>query len=110
MDQEQVDIVGAQRLQRLVERTSCFVGFMKAVVELARHEHVGAVDSGVADTLPDLALIAVHLRGVDVAIADVQRGPDGLGGVIGVDLVHAEAQLWDARAVVELDAWETGHG
>ena len=53
VDEEQVDVVGAERSQRLVERASRIVGFVEAVVELAGDEHVGAVESGVADALAD---------------------------------------------------------
>ena len=102
VDEEQVDVVGAELLSVCVERASRVVGFVEAVVELAGDVHLGAVEAGVADALPDAALVLVHLRGIDVAIADVQRRLDGLGGVVGVDLKHAEAELWDACAVIEV--------
>ena len=83
---------------------------MEAVVELARDEHVATVDAGVANALSDTRLVLVHLGGVDMAVADVQRRPDGLGGFAGVDLEYAESQLRDFRAVVEFDGRYVAHG
>ncbi len=110
VNQEQVDIVEAERLERAVESATGVVGPVKAVVELARDEHVAAVDTGAADALPDTCLVLVHLRGVDVAVADIQRRPDGIGGFAGVDLEYAEAQLRDFRAVVQFDHRYVAHG
>jgi hypothetical protein len=74
-----------------------------AVVELARHVHVLAVESRGADRLTDAALVAVHLGGVDVSVAGLKRGIDRARGVLGWDLKDAKAQLRDRVAVVESD-------
>jgi hypothetical protein len=63
----------------------------------------------VANALPDTRLVLVHLGGVDVAVADLQRGLDGFGRLIRVDLEYTEAQLRDCRAVVEFDRRYVAH-
>jgi len=40
---------------------------------LARYEKLGAVDARPVDRLAHLALVSVHLRGVDAAVADLDR-------------------------------------
>ena len=44
---------------------------------------------------PTPRLVPVHLGGVDVPVADLQRGLDRFGCFFGRDLEHAERQLWD---------------
>jgi hypothetical protein len=73
------------------------------VAELARHRHVGPVEAGGADRLADAALVAVYLRRVDVAAADLERRRHRLRGDGGIDLEDAEAELRDDAAVVEGD-------
>ena len=73
MDQEQVDVVEAELGQRPVEGPAGIVGPVVTVVELAGDEHVGSVKAGGADRLAHAPLVAVHLGGVDVAVADLQR-------------------------------------
>ena len=58
--------------ERLVERRQGSVVAQLVVVQLAGHEHVGRVrDPDAASALPDLLLVAVHLRSVDVPVADL---------------------------------------
>ena len=109
MDEEQVDVVEAQRRQRRVERAAGVVGLVEAVVELAGDVHVPAVDAEVADALTDARLVLVHLGGVDVPIADVQRFSDGPGGLVGLDLEDAESELRNFGAVVEFDGRYFAH-
>ena len=110
MDQEQVDVVEAELLERAGERLAGVVGAVVAVVELAGDEHLAAVDAGGADRLADAPLVAVHLGGVDVAVADLEGRRHGLGGVLGRDLEDAEAELRDRVAVVERRGWECVSG
>ena len=41
--------------------------------DLGGDEHVVALDAGCAQSFADLALVVVHLRGIDVAVAKPQR-------------------------------------
>ena len=103
VDEEQIDVVESQGGQRLVERPAGVVGCVEPVVELAGDVHLGPVDTGIPDTLTDTLLVAVHLRGIDVAVADVQRRLHRCRGLLGRDLEHTEAQLGDLGSVVQFD-------
>ena len=108
MDEEQIDVVEAERGQRAVKRGARVVGAVEAVVELARDEDLASVEAEGANRLADAALVAVHLRGVDMPVADLEGLRDGFGGVAGRDLKDAEAELWDGVTVVEVDGRHGG--
>src|SRR4051812_18092931 len=76
---------------------------MEAIVQLARHVQVSAVKPRRADRLAHALLVAVHLGGVDVAVADLERHAHRARRLLRVDLEHAEAELGDGVAVVEFD-------
>jgi len=109
MNQKQVQVVEAQRLQRLVECLAGVVGPVGVVAQLACDEHLAAVQIGPPDRLADLLLVAVHLGRVDVPIAGLQRGADGGHGVLRLDQEYAEAELRDHLAVVQHDVRYRGH-
>ena len=109
MDEEQVDVIGIQRTQRVVERAPRIVGTVIPVVELAGDEHLAAIQPGIPDALRDLLLVAVHLGGVDVAVADFECGPHGRGSLFRLYLEDAETQLRDGVAVIESDRRDRTH-
>jgi hypothetical protein len=76
------------------------VGLVRGVVQLAGDEDIGAAEAKRADGLADLLLVAVHLSGVDVAVADIEGFPHRIRGVIGLDLEDSETELRDGVAVV----------
>ena len=72
MDQQQVDDIKAQPRQALLH------GALEVVRRQQRRLHLGgdhhlATLAGIAHALPDLGLVAVHLRGIDVTVADADR-------------------------------------
>ena len=97
VDEEQVEVVEAEVGQALVEGAQGVVAAVEAVVQLAGHEDLAAVDARAGDGLADALLVAVHLGGVDVPVADLERGRDRLGGLLGRDLVDAEARAAGSR-------------
>ena len=109
VDQKQVDVIRTQRAQCVVECAARVIGPVIAVVELAGDEHLAAVQPGIADPLTDLLLVAVHLGGVDVAVADLQRRTYCRGSLIRLDLEDAETQLRDGVAVIEGDWRDRAH-
>ena len=109
VDQEQVDVVEAEVGERLVEGRACLLGLVEAVVELAGDEQLLARDPGVTDRLADALLVAVHLRGVDVPVAGLERLRGDPGGVLRRDLEDAEAELRDRVAVVQGQVRNNSH-
>ena len=103
VDQEQVDVVGAELLQGLLECRPDLVRLALGVGELGGDPDGVAIQRGVAHRVADALLVAVHLGGVDVAVADLERERGRLSGVRRRDLEDAEAELGDRAAVVEGD-------
>jgi hypothetical protein len=107
VDEEQVDRVGPQLGEGLVERSARVVRAVEAVVELGGQEHLVAPEA--LDGRTDLRLVLVHLRRVDVAVADLERRRHRLDGVGGLDLVGAEAELGDRRPGVHGQVRDSRH-
>src|SRR5215208_6364363 len=107
---EEVEVVEAQLGQARVERPQDVVALEPVVVQLAGDEHFFSRDAGLADGDADLALVPVHLRGVDVPVTDLERGGRRLDGFLGLDLEDAEPQLRDLDSVVQADRGHSGRG
>ena len=80
VDQIQVEIVQLQLLERLLQRRAHVVLGVLGVPQLARHKDVAplhqSAGEGLAQCLPDLALVAVHGGAVNVTISGLQSGSD----------------------------------
>jgi hypothetical protein len=72
VDEEQVQVVEAEVGQRPVVGAQGVVAAVEAVVQLAGHEDLVAGDARARDGLADTLLVAVHLGGVDVPVADLE--------------------------------------
>ena len=103
VNKEQVDVVVTERLERALERAPRVLGAVEAVVELARDVDLAAIKARGANGLADSPLVAVHLRRVDVPIADLERMHDGAPRLVRRDLEDAEAQLRDCLGVIQRD-------
>src|SRR5215210_47414 len=104
VDEEQVHVVEVQLGKRGAERLAGIMGLMRPVIELAGDEDVAAVEAGCAYGLTDLLLVAVHLRGVYVPVADLEGLAHRPCGVLRLDLEDPETELRDGVTVVEGDA------
>lgn len=92
VDQEEVDVVEAQRRYSPVECASRIVGLVETVAELAGDVHLAAVDAGIPDALPDALFVLVHLGGVD-GDSRSQGGAHRCRGLIWCDLEDTEPEL-----------------
>src|SRR5699024_10576630 len=101
VDEVEVDVVEAELLEALAERTLGLLGPVAIVPQLGRDEELITGDAGLRDGAAHALLIAVDSGGVDVAVADFEGIGDDALGLVRVDLEHAEAQLRDRLAVVE---------
>lgn len=99
VNQVQVDIVGAELGQRVVERRGD--ALVVDVEELGGQPDLVARHARVLDARADLGLVAVGGRRVDVAVAGLEGGLDGGGDLVGLGLPGAEANGGDLVARVE---------
>ena len=112
VDEEEVDVVGAQELQRGGEGLSRGGGFVIRIVELGGQEDVLARNPRRGDRLADLRLVPVHLGRVDVPASFGQGELDDARSVLAAQLVCAQAELRNRVAGVQWDirnAWKS-HG
>ena len=104
VDQVQVEIVEAELVAGSRRTRAAGVVAVGVVVQLGGDEQLVARDAGRGDRGADARFVAVHRRGVDRAVAGLERGADGPFGLVGRNLEHAEAELRHVVAAVEGDA------
>jgi hypothetical protein len=92
-------MVRAEPAQALLGRASGRRGGEVARRELGGEEDLAARDAGLADRAPDLLLVAVHLRGIDVPVPELERLPHGVVAGAPIELPGAEAQRRHARSL-----------
>ena len=80
MDQVEVDVARAEPGEASVERAQRGVVAVVVIPQLGRDEHLVARHAAGPDRGADIGLVAVDPRGVDVAVAELQRGGDGVAG------------------------------
>ncbi len=99
MEQQEVDVRRVEAVEARSGRLDHVVVAGVSRGDLRREEHVLAVDVGVGDRAPDLGLVAVQLRRVDVSIAEFQGGRHRLVARLAGELPRSESHLRNARAV-----------
>jgi hypothetical protein len=109
VDQIEIDVLQPEPRQAVVEGAQGIVVRLGVVPQLGGDEQLLARDAGCGDGLAHALLVAIDRRGVDAAIARVERRGDGCDDLVGGDLEHAEAELRDLGAGVEREAWDLGH-
>lgn len=98
VDEEQVDdtaVLGVELAHALQALGVAGVDGAGGAQDLGRQEHVLPRYPGLAHRLPDLGLVAVVLRRVNVPVPVPQRREARLHALLRRRLVHAEAQLRD---------------
>ena len=93
MNQEQVDVVGAQAGEGLI---CCLEGLLVTLVvvpDLGGEEDILASYAGVSNCLAGALFVAVDFGGVDVAVTGVKGQADDLFGGVVFYLPDAVAQL-----------------
>ena len=110
MHEEQVDVVGAQVFERLGDGCGGALWLVVGVVDLGGEENLLARDSGGVERGSNLGLVAVHLRGVDMAVPDLEGAADGVVGVLGGDCIGAETQHGDGHSHRQREGRKWGRG
>ena len=98
---QQVDLLDAELAGALLEAVQRLVVSVVADPDLGLQEDLRAVQAGAVHRLADLALVAVGRGGVDVPVPGVERGADGVAGLVGGRLEDAEAEGGHLDAVVQ---------
>jgi hypothetical protein len=80
--QVQINVVGAQRLERRVD--ALLHTLVPRVVELGRQPDLVAGDARLGDAVADFLLVAVCERRIDVAVPSGERGLDGFFDFVGL--------------------------
>ncbi len=100
VDDHHVKVVEAHLFQGLID--AC-LGLLVGLVlcgHLGDHEQFLPGDAAGADALAHTALVAVGLRSIEVAVAQLCGGADGLGHVCIIDEPGAQTQLRDFDAII----------
>ena len=92
MQDQQIDLVDTELAGTLLEPVQSLVVAVVTDPDLGLHEHLGAVQTSGRDPLTDLPLIAVRGRGIDVAVAGLQRNRDRIAGLLRRGLKHPKTQ------------------
>ena len=82
---------------------------LAGVPELAGDEQLVAWDARVGDCLADTLLVLVRRGGVNQPVTRFDRCPHRLDHLVRGHLEHAEPDLWDRDAVVEVDQGDIRH-
>ena len=101
MQDQQVELLHTELAGGLVEGVQRLLVAVVVDPDLGLQEDLVTRDAGIAQALPDLALVAVGRGGVDQAVSGAQRGLDGLGRLLRLGLVDAEPDHGHLDAVVQ---------
>ncbi|MNL34385.1 hypothetical protein D3C87_1563560 [compost metagenome] len=97
VDQGQVHVVGAQLGQAVLQAGYKLVLRHVGHPDFRGDEQVCARHAGFCDGLADLGFVFVDLRGVDGAVADVQRVAHGINDDLALQAECADAELGNAH-------------
>src|SRR5690348_4896046 len=99
MDQQKVDVVAAETLEALLDVAADLRRAQLAHRHLRGDEDFGALHAGIVDRRADLGFVVVKLGGVDVAIADGERGAYGVVTAAAGKRPGADAECRQLRAL-----------
>ena len=106
VDEQQVDVVGAQPLQGLVHRVRLLV---KGGPQLGLQEDVLSVHAGLFDGPAHRLLVHIGVGGVDEAVAAPQGAEDGGFRLVGGEQEGSDASHGHFHAVVQGRVFHTKH-
>ncbi|MNS70735.1 hypothetical protein D3C72_1040830 [compost metagenome] len=101
VDQGQVHVVGAQLGQAVLQAGYKLVLRHVGHPDFRGDEQVCARHAGFGDGLADLGFVFVDLRGVDGAVADVQRVAHGINDNLALQAERADAEMGNAHVKLQ---------
>jgi hypothetical protein len=90
--EQQIDVLGLELLEALAGRAEDVVVGETAGAHLGDEEDLLAVYARVSYAAPDLALVGIHLGGVDVPVAQSEGAFDGPDALLTGESPGAQAQ------------------
>ena len=99
MQQQKIDFAQAQPHQAVASRTFKLARGKMRRPDFRRHEQIVALDAGRTQAIAHLALVIVHFRSVDVAIAEPQSLLDHTRAGAPAQFPGAEAEQRNFSAV-----------
>src|SRR5665811_2109362 len=108
VDQVEVDIFQSEFGPALLERIQRGLVALIGVPQFRGDEEVLAGEVGFGDRFADAFLIGVELRGIDVAVAGLERLGYGGFGFGKRHLEQTESELGDLDAMSEIDGGNAG--
>ena len=108
VQQQEVDVVDLQPLERPLGRRAHAVGGELVAPQLRRQEELVARHTAGGEPLADLGFVLICLRGVDVPVADFERIGDRLLAVAAEDLPGPESELGDG-GTLDLEGAQARH-
>ena len=116
MDEEEVDVVGLELLQRVLDRPADVFRTVQVVPDLGADEDVGALDGGVrleevVESITNLALIEVVPGTVQVSVSDLKGLGDSAVGLALSTLAGegTKPHSGDGDTVAELEGLSVRH-
>ena len=100
MDQEQVDIIGLQFIQRLLDARPSFLVAGAGAVQLCGEKNVLPGQAALLNGLTHNILIVIHLGSVNQAIAQIQCSQDGFFASLTPHIPGAKANHRQLYSVV----------
>jgi hypothetical protein len=99
MQKQEIDIIGAQLLQALIDRGQ-EIGMLVVIdPDLGGEEDIAAGNAGCLNRFADLSLVAIDLRGVDMAETELDRLRHDAQHVRAWHAKRAEAESGDMCAI-----------
>lgn len=116
MDKEEIDVVGLEPLQRVVDRPADVFRAVQVVPDLGADEDVGALDGGVRleevlESITNLALVEVVPGTVQMSVSDLKGLGDSAVGLALSTLAGegTEPHTGDGDTIAELEGLSVRH-
>jgi hypothetical protein len=99
VQQHQIDLRNAQLLEAFLDGPLQIIWREVRSPDLGRDKNIVTIDTGRAQAFADFAFVLVHLRGIDMAIAEPERLLDETRAGSAAKLPCAKSDGRNARAI-----------
>ena len=103
MDQQQVDVLHLQPIQRTLEAGNSPVPALEFAVKLSGDEKLFAFEPTPAEPFANSRFVSLFNRGIDVPVAGFYCMYDGVRHLAVVQRPSAKTDLWNPVTVIQFD-------